>query len=69
MESGKTFNDDIRRTTTANRRLAKKQVPGLHEALCFVLSSVLADSLVIQNPLLRQRHNVIVMSGVKRSVS
>ncbi len=37
-----------------NRRLAKKRVRCLIEALCFVSSSVLADSLVLRNPLLRQ---------------
>jgi hypothetical protein len=37
-----------------NRRLAKKRVQYLNEALCFVSSSVLADSLVLRNPLLRQ---------------
>lgn len=37
-----------------NRRLAKKRVQWLYEALCFVSSSVLADSLVLRNPLLRQ---------------
>ena len=41
-------------TTTANRRLAKKRVLCLNEALCFFSSSVLADSLVLRNPLLRQ---------------
>jgi hypothetical protein len=40
--------------TGANRRLAKKRVQCLNEALCFVSSSVLADSLVLRNPLLRQ---------------
>jgi hypothetical protein len=39
---------------TANKRLAKKRVNWLNEALCFLSSSVLADSLVLQNPLLRQ---------------
>ena len=39
---------------TANRRLAKKRVQCLNEALCFVSSSVLADSLALRNPLLRQ---------------
>jgi len=37
-----------------NRRLAKKRVQWLNEALCFVSSSVLADTLVLRNPLLRQ---------------
>jgi len=40
--------------TSANRRLAKKRVQRFNEALCFVSSSVLADSLVLRNPLLRQ---------------
>jgi len=44
---------DIKKTS-ANRRLAKKRVQCLNEALCFVSSSVLADSLVLRNPLLRQ---------------
>jgi len=39
---------------TANRRLAKKRVHCLNEALFFVSSSVLADSFVLRNPLLRQ---------------
>ena len=34
--------------------LAKKRVQWLIEALCFVSSSVLVDSLVLRNPLLRQ---------------
>jgi len=42
---------------TANRRLAKKRVQGLNEALFFVSSSVLADDLVLRNPLLRQAPN------------
>ena len=40
--------------TAGNRRLAKKRVQCLNEVLCFVSSSVLADSLVLRNPLLRQ---------------
>ena len=39
---------------TANRRLAKKRVRCLNEVLCFVSSSVLVDSSVLRNPLLRQ---------------
>ena len=46
-----------RKTTTANRRLAKKRVQCLNEALCFVSSSVVADSLVLRNPLLRKAPN------------
>ena len=46
-----------REITGANRRLAKKRVQCLNGALCFVLSSVLADSLVLRNPLLRQAPN------------
>lgn len=38
--------------TTANRRLAKKRVLSLNETLCFVSSLVLAESLVLRNPLL-----------------
>jgi hypothetical protein len=38
----------------ANRRLAKKRVQCLIEALFFETSSVLAESLVLRNPLLRQ---------------
>ncbi|PIQ19305.1 MAG: hypothetical protein COW66_01630 [Flavobacteriaceae bacterium CG18_big_fil_WC_8_21_14_2_50_34_36] len=43
--------------TAGNRRLAKKRVQWLNEALCFVSSSVLADSFVLRNPLLRQAPN------------
>ena len=45
---------DKQKTTAANRRLAKKRVLCLNGALCFVSSSVLADNLVLRNPLLRQ---------------
>ncbi len=52
------FNTSIeiedRKARTANRRLAKKRVQCLNEALCFVSCSVLADSFVLRNPLLRQ---------------
>ena len=48
------FNERTTRTTGYNKRLAKKRVQWLYEALCFVSSSVLADSLVLRNPLLRQ---------------
>ena len=43
--------------TAHNRRLAKKRLQCLNGALCFVSSSVLADSLVLRNPLLRQAPN------------
>jgi hypothetical protein len=42
------------RGTAANRRLAKKRLQSLNEASYFVSSSVLADSFVLRNPLLRQ---------------
>jgi hypothetical protein len=45
------------RSTGYNRRLAKKRVQCLNEALYFASSSVLADSLVLRNPLLRQAPN------------
>lgn len=45
---------DFERKTVANRRLAKKRFQYLNEALRFVSSSVLADSLVLRNPPLRQ---------------
>ena len=41
-------------STGYNRRLAKKRVQCLIEALCIEASSVLADSLELRNPLLRQ---------------
>jgi hypothetical protein len=44
----------MRKTSSYNKRLAKKRVQSLNEALFFVSSSVLADSLVIRNPLLRK---------------
>jgi len=39
------------------RRLAKKRVQCLNGASSFVSSSVLADNLVLRNPLLRQAPN------------
>jgi len=44
----------ISKITGANMRLAKKRVQCLNEALYFVSSSLLADSFVLRNPLLRQ---------------
>ncbi len=44
----------IERKTGTNRRLAKKWVQCLNEALCFVSGTVLAENLVLRNPLLRQ---------------
>jgi hypothetical protein len=38
--------------------LAKKRFHCLNEALCFVSSSVLAESLLLRNPLLRQALSV-----------
>jgi len=49
-----TNNHDRKEGRSANRRLAKKRVQWLNEVLCFVSSSVMADSLVLRNPLLRQ---------------
>ena len=40
-----------------NIRFAKEQVQYLNEALCFASSTVLEDSLVLRNPLLRQAPN------------
>ena len=40
-------------STGYNRRLAKKRVQCLNEVLCFVSSSVLADSLELRNRHLR----------------
>jgi hypothetical protein len=53
----KAYNDTVDRRPAGNRRLAKKRVQCLNEALCFVSSSVLADSFVLRNPLLRQTPN------------
>jgi len=52
-----TDNRTSEKERTANRRLAKKRVQWLNEALCFVSSLVLAESLVLRNPLLRQAPN------------
>ena len=49
--------NDREEQRTANRRLAKKRVQSLNEALYFVSSSVLADSFALRNPLLRQAPN------------
>ncbi len=46
--------DGKQRSPATNSGLAKKRVQCLNEALCFVSSSVLADSFVLRNPLLRQ---------------
>jgi len=46
-----------------NRRLAKKRVQCLNESLCFVSSSVLAASLVLRNPLLRQAPKRYIQAG------
>jgi hypothetical protein len=48
-----TFGEN-RRSTGTNRRLAKKRVLWLNEVLYFVSNLVLADSLLLRNPLLRQ---------------
>ncbi len=48
---------DTDRRAAGNRHLAKKRVQWLNEALCFVSSSLLADSFVLRNPLLRQAPN------------
>jgi hypothetical protein len=48
----KSFQDRWTLTPAANWRLAKKRVKCLNEAKCFVSSSVLADGLVLLNPLL-----------------
>jgi len=45
---------DEQRMPAGNRRLAKKRVQCLNEVLYFVSSSVLKESLVLRNPLLRQ---------------
>jgi len=42
------------RTAADNSTYKKLAVQWLNEALCFVSSSVLADSFVLRNPLLRQ---------------
>ena len=48
------INERTKRMAAGNRRLAKKRVQFLNGALGFVSSSVLADSLVLRNPLFRQ---------------
>lgn len=40
-----------------NTGFAKKRVQWLYEVLCFLSSSVLADSFVLRNPVLRQVPN------------
>ena len=47
----------VDRRPACNRRLAKKRVQCLNEALGFVSSFVVADSLVLLSPLLRQAPN------------
>jgi hypothetical protein len=49
-----------------NRLLAKKRVQWLIEALCFLSSSVVVDSLVLRNPLL---HQAPKRQAVKKPIS
>jgi len=44
----------MNKKTSYNSTYPKVAVQWLNQALCFVSSSVLADSLVLRNPLLRQ---------------
>jgi hypothetical protein len=44
----------MKRKAAYNSTYKKLAVQWLNEALCFVSSSVLADSLALRNPLLRQ---------------
>jgi glutaredoxin-related protein len=61
-ETAKTYTGQVM-TMTEDRRpacnsgFAKKRVQWLNEALRFVSSSVLAESFVLRNPLLRQAPN------------
>lgn len=50
----KLLNETNKKAQTANRRLTKKRVQCLNEASYFVSSSVLVDSIVLRNPLLRE---------------
>lgn len=54
----------IRKTQTANKRLVKRWVQYLNEALFFPSNSVMLDSLMLQNPLLRQAQNVTVIQKI-----
>ena len=57
MNYSKMIINQFERKAVANRRLAKKRLQCLNEALCFISSSVLADSFMLRNPLLRQAAN------------
>ena len=57
----------LKRITTANRRLAKKRVQCLNQALCFESSSVLKESLVLRNPLLRQAPKRVCLESIRES--
>ena len=50
--------DDRKESRPHNRRLAKKRVQCLNEALYFVSNSVLADSLVFEIRFFAKRQNV-----------
>jgi hypothetical protein len=62
---------DERRATTGSRRLAIKRVQCFNEALCFVSSSLLADSFMLshaicgENRHLRQVPSLCVMHFLK----
>lgn len=51
------FQERTTKTTGYNRGLAKVAVQWLNEHLCFVSSSVVADSFVLRNRHLRQAPN------------
>jgi hypothetical protein len=53
-------------TTGYNSTYKKLAVQWLNEALFFVSSSVLADSLVLLNPLIRQAPKLLVIIAYKK---
>ena len=67
MNYSKMIINQFERKAVANRRLAKKRLQCLNEALCFISSSVLADSFMLRNPLLRQarkRYGLAIFQGI-----
>ena len=48
------MDEEIKESRPHNSTYKKLAVQWLNEALCFVSSLVVADSLVLRNPLLRQ---------------
>jgi len=59
--------DKMIKKPAANSGFKKLAVQWLNKVLCFVSSSVLADSLVLRNPLLRQAPKRVCLESMTLS--